>query len=238
MQDWLADFVKRAGRSFGVEIGHYRPFGPRRMKRIRELGIATVVDVGANAGQYAAGLRDAGYAGRIISLEPLAGAYRDLTAAASDDPLWECLNMAAGAEPARLPFNVASNRTSSSILAMTAEHSAGAPTVTNVATELVTVGPLDELVPAVEPPVMLKLDTQGYEARALAGAKRLLDATVLLECELSLHPLYEGQESFAEMVKRLDRLRFALVDLDPFFYDLSDGRVLAVDGLFVRRSGA
>lgn len=85
---------------------------------------------------------------------------------------------------------------------------------------------------------MLTLDVQGYEARVLAGAERLLEHTALVECELSLAQLYERQAPFASMVGLLDRLGFALVDLDPFFYDLRDGRVLALDGLFVRARDA
>jgi hypothetical protein len=32
----------------------------------------------------------------------------------------------------------------------------------------------------------------------------------------------------------LGALRFEIVDLDPFFYDGSDGRVLAMDAMFSR----
>jgi hypothetical protein len=36
------------------------------------------------------------------------------------------------------------------------------------------------------------------------------------------------------MIDRLADLGFEIVDLDPFFYDLEDGRVLALDALFAR----
>ena len=237
MDGMLAEVVKRVGRKLGLDVSHYRPFSRRRASRVHELGIRTVVDVGANAGQYGRALRAAGYTGAIISLEPQAAAFADLERAASADSFWECLNVAAGAERANARLNVASNTTSSSLLAMTDEHTAGAPTVAAVGHEIVTVRPLDEVVLPVELPVMLKLDVQGYEAKVLAGAEGLLTSTALLECELSLARLYEGQESFAGMVSMLDGYGFALVDLDPFFYDPRDGRVLALDGLFVRRTG-
>jgi FkbM family methyltransferase len=238
MDGMLAELVKKAGRRLGLDVSHYRPISRRRASRMHELGIRTVVDVGANAGQYGKALRAAGYSGAIVSLEPLAAAFSNLEHAASADSSWECLNVAAGAEQVTAQLNVASNTTSSSLLSMTKEHAAGAPTVAMVGHEMVTVRPLDDLVPHVTPPVMLKLDVQGYEAQALAGAEQLLTSTALLECELSLAPLYEGQEMFAGMVGLLHEHGFALVDLDPFFYDPRDGRVLALDGLFVRRPGA
>jgi FkbM family methyltransferase len=234
----LAELVKRMGRRVGLDVSHYRPFPRRRMSRMDELGIHTVVDVGANAGQYGKALRAMGYTGVIVSLEPLAAAFSDLERVASSDSAWKCLNLAAGAEQAHARLNVASNRASSSLLTMMDEHAAGAPTVATVGQETVTVSPLDDVVLPITSPVMLKLDVQGYEAEALAGAERLLASTVLVECELSIARLYEGQASFARMVGLLDGHGFALVDLDPFFYDPRDGRVLALDGLFVRTPGA
>jgi FkbM family methyltransferase len=234
----FARSVKSAARRIGLEIRHHRPFSRRRMNRMREAGVATVIDVGANAGQYGRELREAGYKGTIVSLEPLPSAFVDLERAAAKDGLWQCLNVAAGVEEARLPLNVASNRASSSLLSMTDAHTAGAPTVGMVGHEVVTVRPLDDLGLSIVPPVLLKLDVQGYEAQVLAGAQATLAHTSLVECELVLEPLYDGQAPLGQMVSILAGLGFALVDLDPFFYDVSDGSVLALDGLFVRQDGS
>jgi hypothetical protein len=101
----------------------------------------------------------------------------------------------------------------------------------------VRVAPLDTLGLEFAPPVLLKLDVQGYEDHVLSGARDLLAEAALLECELSLAHLYDDQATFAAMVARMDGLGFALVDVDPFFCDLDDGRVLALDGLFRREHG-
>jgi FkbM family methyltransferase len=52
------------------------------------LGISCVLDVGANRGQFATRLREAGYRGRIVSYEPVAHLYAALAEAAADDPEW------------------------------------------------------------------------------------------------------------------------------------------------------
>ena len=50
--------------------------------------IGLVLDVGANAGQYASSLRESGYRGKIISFEPLSTMYSVLERASRTDPLW------------------------------------------------------------------------------------------------------------------------------------------------------
>ena len=57
----LRDVIKELGRRSGLEISHYRPLGRRRAKRLDLERIATVLDVGANVGQYARELRAFGY---------------------------------------------------------------------------------------------------------------------------------------------------------------------------------
>jgi len=51
-------------------------------------GVDCVFDVGANTGQYAEGLRNLGYKGRIISFEPLSAAHALLIENSRDDPEW------------------------------------------------------------------------------------------------------------------------------------------------------
>jgi FkbM family methyltransferase len=65
-----------------------------------------VIDVGANSGQYAGGLRAAGYRGRIVSFEPLSEPYGQLAAASSKDADWDCRQLALGRRPGTTTINV------------------------------------------------------------------------------------------------------------------------------------
>src|SRR3954451_5694866 len=59
--------------------------------------IDTVIDVGANTGQYGKLLRGLGYSGAIVSYEPVEEAFRELCEAAEGDPGWRAHQLALGA---------------------------------------------------------------------------------------------------------------------------------------------
>jgi FkbM family methyltransferase len=230
----IDQLVKRLGRQAGIEISRYRPFAARRVQLLRANGISTVIDVGANTGGYGSDLRAFGYSGRIISLEPLAGAFAELARRVSTDPRWECQRVAAGERDGEATINVASKSGSSSLLAMREEHRRGAPDVFTTGQERIRLRRLDSLDLDVQSPAILKIDTQGYEDRVLEGATKTLTSIALLECELSIARLYDGQPSFRKMIDLLSDLGFELYDVDPFFYERPGGRVLATDAMFVR----
>lgn len=229
----LADTVKRIGHRAGIEISRYRPASTRRKRVLRDMAVKTVLDVGANTGQYAAALRASGYDGPILSFEPLAGAFAELEARARSDNDWDAYRVALGDNDGEAVLNVASNLASSSLLPMRPEHQAGAPDVITTGTETTWVARLDALDLPIKPPAMLKIDVQGYENRVLAGAEKTLRHVAVIECELSLDELYEGQPTFRQMIDLLGDRGFKIIDLDPFFYDKTDGRVLSIDAMFI-----
>jgi len=230
----IEEHIKCLGRRAGIEISRYRPFAARRVRHLLEVGVTTVIDVGANVGDYGMGLRAFGYNGRILSFEPLTAAFARLAQRAAADDRWECHNVALGASDGEATIHVASNLASSSLLPMSDEHRRGAPDVSYVDEQRVQLRRLDALALDIEGPALLKIDVQGYEEHVLAGTTNVLPDVLLIECEVSIARLYDGQPTFRQMIDLLGALRFEIVDLDPFFYDRSDGRVLAVDAMFSR----
>ncbi len=84
-------------------------------------------------------------------------------------------------------------------------------------------------------PTMLKLDVQGYEDRVLRGAVETLSKISLIECELSVVPLYESQLNLREMLAFLAVRGFELEALETGFRD-QRGRIVQFNGLFASRS--
>jgi len=61
-----------------------------------------------------------------------------------------------------------------------------------------------------------------------------LDLIISVELEMSLVPLYDGQELLGEMLERLTRQGFSLRTLSPGLVDSETGETLQIDGIFVR----
>src|SRR6266542_708311 len=66
----------------------------RRLSMLRHHGVNTVLDVGANTGQYALALRRAGYEQAIFSFEPLSDAFGQLERKSRSDPNWRVFHCA------------------------------------------------------------------------------------------------------------------------------------------------
>jgi FkbM family methyltransferase len=101
-------------RRAGLDVSRRRP---NLIDFLQNRSIECVLDVGANAGQFGRWLRNHGYAGRIISYEPVSSAYKLLNREVRGDSLWETKNIAIGNHCGAATINVGSNTALSSFLA-------------------------------------------------------------------------------------------------------------------------
>lgn len=224
----------RANLSIGRD-----PFAARLGRAMEARAIDTVLDIGANVGQYSALLRSSGYRGRIVSVEPLQDAFAELSRRSAKDANWQVINSAVGAEPGTTVINVSANSYSSSLLTMTSTHEAAAPDSAMVGQQEVSVRTVRDIVAelGIDPArTLLKVDTQGFEPEVLDGAGELLSEFAAVQLELSSVELYEGQQLFMPIAARLLGNGFEIWSLDPGISD-AEGRLLQCDALFMRPSG-
>lgn len=197
-----------------------------------------VLDVGANAGQYGTMLREHGYAGWIVSFEPVAAAFRELAQAAEGDPRWRLLQLALGATSERRRIKVADVTQLSSFRTFTAYALRELPKASDVShTEEVEVGTLNGswgvfLRGLPQRRVFLKLDTQGWDLQVLEGADEVLDRLVGIQLEASLTPIYDDLPSFAQTIDQVRGLGFDLTGIFPVNRD-SLWRLIEVDCVFI-----
>jgi FkbM family methyltransferase len=236
----VVKFVQKVLRRFGYELLPYPvvDYADRRRQRLlRSREISLVLDVGANVGRYAEALRSSGYGGRIVSFEPLPQPFAELAQRSSSDPQWESRRLALGEEDGSAEINVAGNVDSSSLLPMGPRHLESAPYSAYVGSESVETARLDTLWDSVARPgdhVWLKLDVQGYELHALRGAEAVLGRVDVIQAEMGLEHLYEGDVTWRELVDWLEARGFRLAGIEPGFEDPDSGELLQADGIFVR----
>ncbi len=231
-------YLKRLTRKFGIELARYNLYSSRDIQLQRLFlynRIETVIDIGANIGQYAMELRANGFKGRIISFEPILEAYTVLKKNSQKDPEWIVPErMAIGNKDSEIEMNFSANSVSSSILPIKESHVKAAPESVYVRKEIVSIRRLDSVAERLDlkSNIYLKVDVQGYELDVLKGASTLLKKTKGLQLELSLVELYEGQILMGDMLRYVESLGFKLSALFPVFIDESSSRLLQVDGVF------
>lgn len=234
--------VRRTLNRLGLDVvpfAYARHPIARRQHLFRHYEIDTVIDVGANSGQYGQFLRRVGYRGRIISFEPLSSAFAKLKLTAAVDPEWETHNLGVGNVEGTATLNVSANSESSSLLRMLPKHLQSFPDSRYVTTETVNLTTLDKVLsglPAASR-VFVKVDTQGYEMPVIDGAGDHLAGVRGVQLEMSIVPLYEDEPLMPEMVTYMAGKGFRLMGLEPGPGDSRTGQLLQVDGLFFRPDG-
>lgn len=231
--------ARRLLQRIGFDISRFDSHHPlaRRMRYVQDLGIDLVLDVGANTGQFAREMRQAGYKGRIVSFEPLSSAFTALAAAARHDTMWNCHRFALGAEDGTATLSVAGNSQSSSLLPMREAHVEAAPGSGYVAQECITVRRLDNLWPELAGKggcPYLKIDVQGFERQVLEGATAALAHISLVQIEVSLVSLYEGDMLIDDLLTVLRARGFDLWSIEPGYADPRTWRQLQVDCVFAQ----
>jgi len=206
-------------------------------RQILSPNIATVVDIGANRGQFSLAARRWAPRARVIAFEPLSGPAARFGKVFQGDYSVILHQAAIGPETGEATIHVSAADDSSSLLPISGLQERLFPGTEEVRTETVKVGRLADFVSPKEiaGPALLKLDVQGFELEVLRGCEDLLDRFANVYAECSFVELYKGQALAHEIIAWLQERGFHLSGV----YNLSyDRRRLAVQGdfLFVNAS--
>jgi len=237
--EWLAT-------RFGVELVprwrvERRELASHLKDVFRQTDVDTVIDVGANRGQYRDFLRtEVDYAGPIHSFEPVSGLSEFLKARAADDPHWYIHHCALGRTEGETTINVMRNDQFTSILPPKAT-GLNDYDIKNSIEEVQTVAlrRLDAVVagiPALASSrrIYLKIDTQGFDLEVFGGAGAVLDQVVALQSEVSMLPLYEGMPDYKASIAVYNEHGFEVSGLFPIVRD-QYLRVVEFDCVTVRQ---
>jgi FkbM family methyltransferase len=229
-------FIQRILALFNLRLQFIRDYSTS--STLASLGIDLVIDIGANAGQFAMEIREKGYQGEIVSFEPLVEAHGELLQNSRRDKSWKIYpRCAVGDFDGEIEMQVAGNSYSSSIRQMLETHINAAPDSAPVGVNLAPIIRLDSLVDqwrSHSGNIYLKIDTQGFEREVLVGAEESLTLVTAVQLELSIIELYKGQALFDYFFDFFQRNGFRLYQLIPGFLDPRTGQLLQFDAIFIR----
>jgi FkbM family methyltransferase len=197
--------------------------------------LRTVIDVGANRGQFAVVARERWPAAKLICFEPLPQAAAVLRRVVGENADVEMVEAAVSFAPGTATIHVSRSDDSSSLLAITNRQSVTFPGTDEVATVDVPTTSLDHhLDGALARPALLKLDVQGFELEVLRGAEKTLSSVDFVVVECSFQEFYAGQAKADDVVRFLHGHGFSLLTATAPSVD-RHGVVLQLDFIFERR---
>jgi FkbM family methyltransferase len=243
---------KLAGRIRSLEhcLAEPRQFGLRRrgvhLELYRQLNedwlrsrrFATVLDVGANVGQFALAASAAWPNTRIYSFEPLPDCFEQLQVRLRRAADFTAINVGIGDKAGSLTFERNSFHPSSSFLKTTPLLRSEFPHAGDSKSITVQVKRLDDLAGelVLRPPMLVKIDVQGYEDKVLTGGAETIQRADVIIIESSFVRLYEGQPLFWDIYRTLTAWGFFYRGSLEQLTSTTDGRPLQADSIFVKDS--
>jgi FkbM family methyltransferase len=187
-----------------------QPSDPFALSELRHPRPNTVLDIGANNGQFAEDVFRAFPGVTVYAFEPITECYERLLLMREQQPTLRPIQLALSDRDGEMDFWLSRFRDSSSIQEMMPAHTEAWPHTGIEAKIRVPIARLDSIAAGLDlkPPVFAKLDVQGHELAVINGGRETLSRCqrVMLECNFA--PLYKGQPSFTQLYDELHSLGF------------------------------
>jgi FkbM family methyltransferase len=232
-------FIKALARVFGVDVVRQKNSPRLTLLGLRDRPIRTIIDVGANTGQFAREMRRMFPNSKIYSFEPLTGPFAHLDVWAKEQGGHvQTFNVALGDSSGEAKMNCHIEHTpSSSFLASTELILEQYPFTQAQQSVSVRLARLDDVLAGLDEPlereVLVKLDVQGYEDRVLRGASATLSVVSACIVEVNIDTLYQGQADFLTLVAQLHDAGLSYAgNLSQSYAE--DGHVAWFDAVFKR----
>ncbi len=175
--------------------------------------IKTVIDVGANIGQFATATSKFYPNCKIYSFEPVPDCYEQLVENTKKIQGLKTYNNALGNSNVEIPFYQNSHSHASSALKVSDYQKENLPLTKNYKEIKVKCLRLDDFQfePTLEAPILLKLDVQGFEKQVLEGGEKFIQNVEYVLLEVSFISMYDNEPLFDEMNEYLKKNNFEII---------------------------
>jgi len=198
---------------------------------IKNQNIKTVLDIGANVGQFVKEIRERLSEAQIYSFEPLKECFEKLL---KIDGL-KAFNFALGDKEGVVEMNKSRYSPSSSLLQMSDAHKTLFPHTKEHSPEKIEVKRLDDIKLNLKPEILIKVDVQGFEGKVIEGGAETFKKAKVILIENSFVELYQDQPLFDKIYQKLKSLGFEYQSSKEQKINKHTGEVISEDSIFVRR---
>ena len=221
----------------------WRPFSFTAFHITRQLRketgpVRTIIDGGANIGQFARAALETFPEATIISFEPVPDVFDVLSSNLNNEDSVVLRKYALGSSNGSIKFFRNDYHQASSALELLPEatrtHEMISMNHSEIEVEVTTLDSIDSKAD-FEEPILIKLDLQGYELQALKGATRLLERTTFVLVEMALNKSYVGEAGAEDIGRYLNENGFAQIATLNQLTD-ADHNVTQVDALFKKNT--
>jgi len=242
----MRKFIRAILQKLGYDVIKYRPpFVRGKMDKsnierefrwLKEYNFASILDIGANEGQFADKIRLLFPHARIYAFEPLPSVFEKLKNNFREDAKFAAYNLGLGNESGILELNANEYSPSSSFLNLADAHTSNFEEAVETKKINVTVERLDDIsaIKEIVLPLLIKVDVQGFEDMVIEGGKNTFKKASVVICELSFVELYKGQSLFEDIFRRFTHLGFKFAGSIEQLRSPETNRILQADGIFIK----
>jgi len=232
--------IKKVFNILGFDIMRLNKSPRYTLIGLKQLPIRTIIDVGANEGQFAKQILKVFPNATVYSFEPLPEVFKKLEKwAKTTNGKVKCFNLALGKEEKEIEmFYHVEHSPSSSILKTTKISEKLYPFTKSQNLIKVRMDTLDNTIQKFRidliPEILIKLDVQGYEDRVIRGGKETFTKAKACIVEVNIFNLYEEQANFKDIVNLLWDYGFFYYGILDQAYDIN-GQVIYFDAIFIKK---
>ena len=241
--------VKRIVEKSGYEIHKLSVPEQNKFKWLHDFHVSTILDIGANKGQFGLMCRKFFPEATIYSFEPLTDVYEELKKnlaranGEGNSSSWKAYNIALGDFNGSSKIQRSKVSTDSSLLGMTefykGAHARYATDLKAIWEEEISIKRLDDFSREEKlellPELMIKMDTEGYEEKVIKGGTETLKRAKIIFTEVTFqNERYEGQILFDELYGILKDIGYRCYGFYHMAYEFETGIPTYADAVFVR----
>jgi FkbM family methyltransferase len=227
--------IKTSFRLCGLNIQRINP-ADNNYAWLLKYNIETVLDIGANTGQFAQMINRILPAATIFSFEPIKQCYINLVENMKGVPRFLAFDYGLGDTDDTLEMHVNDFTPSSSLLPMANLHIQAYPFTAKAHAERVKIRQLDTVARELgfDGNLLIKIDVQGYDDKVIRGGQSTISRAKVLIVETSFQSLYVGQPLFEDIYNMLSSMDFKYMGNLSQMKSPIDGSILQADSIFIK----